>query len=456
MIKLVIFDLDGVLIDTRQLHYDILNQALAEIDQKYIISEREHLSKFDGLSTKEKLKILSKERALSENFHKKIWDRKQELTFLKLEDVLEYSDKLIEIINKLKSKNIKIYVASNSIRKTIEIALTKLGIINLIDGVLSNEDVKSQKPHPEIFMKCMINEQVLPKQTLILEDSYVGRSAAIASGANLCPIKNTEDLTLDKIMKYMKSELKEYKWTDEKLNVLIPMAGAGSRFTTAGYTFPKPLIDVDGTPMIQHVVNNLNIDANFIYIVRTEHYEKYNLYSFLNAITPNCKIIQIDKLTEGACCTTLLAEEHINNGNPLLIANSDQYMEWNSGEYYHSLNVNGVDGSILIFENNHPKWSYVKCDEYGNVVELKEKEVISNNATVGIYYWNKGSDYVKYSKQMIDKNIRVNNEFYVAPVYNEAIADGKVIKTHKIEKMWGLGTPEDLNTYLQVYSSNRT
>lgn len=456
MIKLVIFDLDGVLIDTRQAHYDILNQSLREINEKYVISQKEHLSKFDGLSTTEKLKILTKERGLSEELHKKIWDRKQELTFLKLEDILEYSERLVTIVNTLKAKNIKIYVASNSIKKTIEIALTKLGIINLIDGFLSNEDVKSQKPHPEIFMKCMINEQVLPKQTLILEDSYVGRSAAIASGANLCPIKNTEDLTLDKIIKYMKSELKEYKWTDEKLNVLIPMAGAGSRFTTAGYTFPKPLIDVDGTPMIQHVVNNLNIDANFIYIVRTEHYEKYNLHSFLNAITPNCKIIQINKLTEGACCTTLLAEEYINNDNPLLITNSDQYMEWNSGEYYHSLNVNGVDGSILIFENNHPKWSYVKCDEYGNVVELKEKEVISNNATVGIYYWNKGSDYVKYSKQMIDKNIRVNNEFYVAPVYNEAIADGKVIKTHKIKKMWGLGTPEDLNTYLQVYGSNRT
>jgi len=456
MIKLVIFDLDGVLIDTRKIHYDVLNQSLVEIDEKYVISEKEHLSKFDGLSTKEKLKILSKERGLPEEFHKKIWNRKQELTFSKLEQALEYSDKVVTIIKKLKSKNIKIYVASNSIRKTIEIALTKLGIISLIDGFLSNEDVKSQKPHPEIFMKCMINEKVLPRETLILEDSYVGRSAAIASGANLCPIKNTEDLILDKIMKYMKNELKEYKWTDERLNVLIPMAGAGSRFASAGYTFPKPLIDVNGVPMIQHVINNLNIDANFIYIVRKEHYEKYNLQSFLNVITPNCKILQTDVLTEGACCTTLLAEEYINNDNPLLIANSDQYMEWNSGEYYHSLNVNGIDGSILIFENNHPKWSYVKCDEYSNVVELKEKEVISNNATVGVYYWNKGSDYVKYSKQMIEKNIRVNNEFYVAPVYNEAIADGKIIKTHKIKRMWGLGTPEDLNTYLQVYGTNRT
>jgi dTDP-glucose pyrophosphorylase len=159
----------------------------------------------------------------------------------------------------------------------------------------------------------------------------------------------------------------------------------------------------------------------------------------------------VDEVTEGACCTTLLAEEYINNNNSLLIANSDQFIEWVSGEYYHSINTNGIDGSILTFENTHPKWSYVKCDDYGNVVELKEKEVISNNATVGIYYWKSGAEYVKYSKQMISKNIRVNNEFYVAPVYNEAIQDGKIIKTHRIKKMWGLGTPEDLEYYLKNY-----
>ena len=177
--------------------------------------------------------------------------------------------------------------------------------------------------------------------------------------------------------------------------------------------------------------------------------KEYNLKSFLNVVAPNCKIILVDKLTEGACCTTLLAEEHINNDNPLLIANSDQFMEWASGEFYHSVNSPGIDGSIITFENNHPKWSYVKCDDYGNVKELKEKEVISNEATVGIYYWSKGSDYVKYSHQMIKKDLRVNGEFYVAPVYNEAIEDGKVIKTYKIDKMWGLGTPEDLNYYLE-------
>jgi HAD superfamily hydrolase (TIGR01509 family) len=447
--KLVIFDLDGVLIDTRELHFEVLNEALKEVSEEYIISHKDHLSKFDGLSTKRKLEILSIERNLPIELHSKIWERKQELTFEKLKSHLTYDERLFNIIKKLKEDGLKVCVASNSIRETIKISLMKIGIMEHIDYFVSNEDVSCPKPHPEIYMHCMIKEKVLPKETLIIEDSYIGRTSAIQSGGVLCSVKNPEEVTLERIYKTMEKEIKDPKWEDDKMNILIPMAGAGSRFANVGYTFPKPLIQVGDKPMIQVVIENLNIDANYIFLVRTEHYKKYNLKSFLNVITPNCKIILVDELTEGACCTTLLAEEYINNDNPLLIANSDQFMEWSSGEFYHSVNSTGIDGSIITFHNNHPKWSYVKCDDYGNVEELKEKEVISNDATVGVYYWSKGSDYVKYSHKMIEKNLRVNGEFYVAPVYNEAINDGKVIKTYKIDKMWGLGTPEDLNYYLE-------
>lgn len=447
--KLIIFDLDGVLIDTRELHFEVLNDALREVSPKYVISHKDHLSKFDGLSTRKKLEILTKERGLPVSEHDIIWNRKQELTFNNLKSHLQKNDKLIKIFKKLKEDGFKVCVASNSIRETIKISLLRIGIMEYIDYFISNEDVTSPKPHPEIYMHCMIKEGVLPKETLIIEDSYIGRTSAIQSGGVLCPVKNPEEVTLERIYKSMEKEIKDPKWEDEKMNILIPMAGAGSRFANVGYTFPKPLIQVGNKPMIQVVIENLNINANFIFLVRTEHYEKYNLKSFLNVVAPNCNIVLVDELTEGACCTTLLAEEYINNDNPLLIANSDQFMEWSSGEFYHSVNSPGIDGSIITFHNNHPKWSYVKCDDYGNVKELKEKEVISNDATVGIYYWSKGSDYVNYSHQMIDKDLKVNGEFYVAPVYNEAIEDGKVIKTYKIDKMWGLGTPEDLNYYLE-------
>jgi dTDP-glucose pyrophosphorylase len=224
------------------------------------------------------------------------------------------------------------------------------------------------------------------------------------------------------------------------------MAGGGSRFIQAGYSFPKPLIEINGKPMIQAVVDSLNIDANYIYVVQREHYEKYALGYLLNLITPNCKIVQIDGMTEGAACTTLLAQYYIDNDSPLLLANSDQIINWNSEAFFHS--VNGADGSILIFENTHPKWSYVKINEKGYVTEVAEKVPISNKATVGVYFWKKGSDYVKYASQMIDKNVRVGNEFYVCPVFNEAIVDGLKIKTYNVSEMWGVGTPEDLERYL--------
>jgi dTDP-glucose pyrophosphorylase len=238
-------------------------------------------------------------------------------------------------------------------------------------------------------------------------------------------------------------------WRDNKLNVLIPMAGAGSRFSTAGYTFPKPLIEVNGKPMIQVVVNNLNIDANYIFIVQREHYDKYNLKYLLNLIAPDCKIVQVEGMTEGAACTTLLAQEFIDNDNPLLIANSDQYIEWDSNSCMYAFGADTIDAGILTFEASHPKWSYAALDDNGFVKEVAEKKVISNNATVGVYYWKKGSDYVKYANQMIEKNIRTNNEFYVCPVFNEAILDNKKVRVKEIKNMWGIGTPEDLNYFLQ-------
>jgi len=237
-------------------------------------------------------------------------------------------------------------------------------------------------------------------------------------------------------------------WKDGKLNVLVPMAGAGSRFAQQGYTFPKPLIEVNGKPMIQVVVENLNIEAHYIFIVQQEHYEKYNLKYLLNLIAPGCDIVQVNGVTEGAACSTLLAKNYINNDSPLIMANSDQYIEWNSNECMYAFTADEIDGGILTFEATHPKWSYAKLGADGFVNEVAEKKVISNEATVGIYYWKHGSDYVKYAEEMINKNIRVNNEFYVCPVFNQAIEDNKKIRIYEIKNMWGLGTPEDLKNFL--------
>jgi dTDP-glucose pyrophosphorylase len=239
-----------------------------------------------------------------------------------------------------------------------------------------------------------------------------------------------------------------------KVNILIPMAGNGSRFADKGYKMPKPLISVFGRPMISWVINNFDKIQNkrFIFICRTEHEKKYKISEELRKLSPDCHLIFIDALTEGAACTTLLAKEKINNDDQLIIANSDQFVKWDESEFL-AFCQDGLDAGILTFPSQAQKWSYAKLDEASFVNEVAEKKVISEEATVGIYYWKHGSDYVKFAEQMIEKNMRVNNEFYVCPVFNEAIADGKKIKTFQIERdaMWGLGTPEDLEHFLQNY-----
>jgi dTDP-glucose pyrophosphorylase len=359
-------------------------------------------------------------------------------------------------MNYLQNEGIKLAVASNSVRTTINLVLENLGILQYFSLILSNEDVKSSKPHPEIYWKTMMHFEVVPDSVVIFEDSYVGRLAAQRSGAKLVPVENRRDLTWHKIhMATSNSSMlssMNTPWKSDRLNVLIPMAGAGSRFEAAGYTFPKPLIEVRGKPMIQVVVDNLNIDARYIYIVQKSHFAKYNLEYLLKLITPNCEIVQIDGLTEGAACTTLLAREFIDNDDSLVIANSDQFVEWNSGETIYSFMADGIDGGIVTFKATHPKWSYARVDENGIVEEVAEKRPISDIATVGIYFWKRGAEYVKYADSMIEKNIRTNGEFYVCPVFNQAIEDGKKFRIRNIEKMWGLGTPEDLNFFLEHYT----
>lgn len=454
MNKLVIFDLDGVLIDSREMHFDALNTALEKVDPKFVISKDEHLSLFDGLPTSKKLSMLTQQRNLPSDKHQQIWEDKQKAT-VEIFSNLENDYELMHYFKQLKNNGYQVAVASNSIRNTVKLVLLKLGILEFIDYYVSNEDVYRNKPFPEMYWKCMIACNALPKDTIIFEDSHIGRQGAIDSGSHLIPIENRYDLKQDKIDKVFNifSEIKKtiVPWKSDKMNVIIPMAGAGSRFATMGYTFPKPLIEVNGKPMIQVVLENLNIEANYTFVVRKEHYEKYSLQYLLTLIAPGCNIVQVDELTEGSACTTLLAKEFINNDDPLLLANSDQFMEWNSNECLYAFNADGIDAGILTFKATHPKWSYAKVGEDGFVSEVAEKKPISDDATVGVYFWKKGSDYVKYAEQMIEKDIRVNNEFYICPVFNEAIADGKKIRIKEIEKMWGIGTPEDLNYFLENY-----
>ena len=452
MIKAIIFDLDGVLVDTKNIHFKSLNRALEFFQKNSSITYSEHIKIYDGLSTNEKIKLLNKSKKLNPKHNKNVRSLKQKYTTQLLANSITYNRNIYLMFQNLKKKY-NLCVATNAVRETLDICLDKLKINKFVDFKISNEEVRNPKPHPEIYLKCMIETQSKPSDCLILEDSHVGRIAAQESGGMLLPVKNLNEVNIKIINDYIKDldpdVQSKTQWSDKTLNVLIPMAGAGSRFEKAGYTFPKPLVEADNKPMIQWVIESLNLDSNYIFLVQREHQQKYNISSTLKILKPNCKIVYLDGVTEGAACTTLLAKKFINNDNPLIIANSDQFIEWDTSKTMYNFYSKKIDGGILCFNSSHPKWSYAKVDKNNYVKKVAEKKVISNNATVGLYFWKKGKDYVNYAEKMIKKNIRVNNEFYVCPVYNEAIQDNKKIIIDRADKMWGLGTPEDLDFFIK-------
>lgn len=238
------------------------------------------------------------------------------------------------------------------------------------------------------------------------------------------------------------------------MNIVIPMAGAGSRFVKAGYKTPKPFIDVAGQAMVVRVMENLCYpQAKFILIARKEHLAaEVETVAFIEKAY-NAKFIAIDKQTEGTACTILYAKELIDNEKPLLIANSDQLVDFTIKDFIEDCFQRSLDGSILTFtdKEKNPKWSFARTDIEGLVTEVMEKVVISDSATVGIYLYARGRDFVNYAVRMIIENDRVNNEFYTCPTYNYAIKDNKKIGIYNInfEQMHGLGTPEDLEAFLK-------
>ncbi len=459
-IKSIIFDLDGVLVDSRHLHYEALNAALEEVGSQFVIGVEEHLAKYDGLPTNKKLALLTQKKGLPTGFHTQVWRRKQDLTISLIHEMIKKDDRLIKILRDLKSSGYHLYCASNSILSTLTEMLKALGVLKLFDRIYSNEDVIYPKPMPTIYLKCFVDNGLVPCQCLVVEDSPIGRVAASLSGAHVCPVASPSGVNIDVIMKAIregesvnKKMSIDTRWLSD-IQVVIPMAGLGSRFAVAGYVDPKPLIDIDGKPMIQWVVENFNIPgAKFVFVLRKEHVELFE--DVLGRVAPGCSIVTVDELTAGPACTVLhgINEAKLDMSKPLLIANSDQWLEWDPNAFLYC--ASSVDGCISVFnmpkELGDKKWSYAAVGEDGMVERVAEKEVISSWATTGIYYWSRTGDFVKYVGEMIDDNERVNGEFYCCPIYNRAIVDGKKIKVVECRKMWGLGVPDDLEKFKREY-----
>jgi NDP-sugar pyrophosphorylase family protein len=244
------------------------------------------------------------------------------------------------------------------------------------------------------------------------------------------------------------------------LTIVIPMAGRGSRFADAGYELPKPLLPIHGVPMIEVVLRNLapTTPHRFVFICRQEHLDAYGFEAGLRAAAPGCEILAIDRVTDGAACTVLLAESAIDPDDVLVIANSDQWVDRTMDDHLDVMRRDGLDGLIMTMAADDPKWSYAELDG-DRVTNVVEKVVVSDEATVGIYVFARGRDFVRAAKAMIAADERVNGEFYVAPVYNRLIAEGAAVGIDNVgsegDGMYGIGIPADYEAFLALPVSRR-
>ena len=235
------------------------------------------------------------------------------------------------------------------------------------------------------------------------------------------------------------------------MNIVIPMAGLGSRFSDAGYTTPKPFIEIEGKPMILEAVNTLGFEGNYIFIIRKDEYIK----SKMKEIFPDSQIIEVDYLTDGPASSVMLAKEFINNDEELIVANCDQIMWWDAETVIKQIRVMDYDGVVVTYHETTPKNSYARINRRGYVTKMAEKQVISNVSLNGIHYWKKGKYFVESTESMVEKNIRFNNEFYVSLTYNQMIEKGLKVGIYHIPNEFhnAVGTPDDLNRYFEKIST---
>lgn len=242
------------------------------------------------------------------------------------------------------------------------------------------------------------------------------------------------------------------------LQVIIPMGGKAARFAERGHTFPKPLLEIGNKSMIELVVQNLAAPApvEFTFICRKEHLSQFYLGDMLQLLAPGCRIIALENETAGALCSVLLAVDHLKPDEEVMVANGDQFITTSLKPFYDQCRQPGVDGCILTFTATHPRWSFAKTDERGNVTAVAEKRPISKQATAGLYYFRRARDLVEASERMILKGLTTSGQFFVCPVYNELILAGKTVKTHHLPDgtMHSLGTPEDVDVFIKYFLAN--
>ncbi len=246
------------------------------------------------------------------------------------------------------------------------------------------------------------------------------------------------------------------------MNVLVLMSGSSQAFKEAGYFYPKNLVEVMGQPMVQHVMETLaplkTIGGNFICAVRRDENRKHHTGKVLQLMDPSTTVLEIAEETSGAACSGLLAVNYINNDEPLIITNGDQILiDTDLPKIIHHFIEQRLDAGVVVFEDIHPRWSFVKCNENELVIETAEKRPISKFATAGFYYFARGREFVTAAMEMIKKDAHVNGLFYICPALNEMILKQARIGIFTIDRSnyCSLATPADVQAYTAAISHRK-
>jgi HAD superfamily hydrolase (TIGR01509 family) len=448
MIRHVIFDLDGVLWNSKEIHLEALNDALKELAPGFVISYEENHGPLSELPSRKKLLALNS-RGLDPALNDSIIELKQQKTLHRMIDDKTNTKRLQVLFKFLKQKGIRISVVTNAHRETAYRFLIIHGLSTMVETILGNEDVVNNKPSPDGYLKAMREGESTGEETLIFEDTSHGLKAACGAGAYVVyvdkPTRINRKFVGQAIKDSEEGRLKIAVPQVYDLKVVMPMAGEGSRFRNAGYDVPKPFIEVDGKHMYETVLDSMGIQSERILLARRWGDARYDL---TKKPLRQTKVIEVALLTEGAACTVLLSRKEMTPEKSLIIVNSDNIVRFDYPRMMREVKRRKADGAIVVFTDTDPKWSFAKIGPDGYVTEVAEKNPISDQATAGVYFWTKSTDFAWYADRMIMQNKRVRNEFYVCPVYNEAVADGKKIIAYQAEAFHSVGTPEDLGEYL--------
>lgn len=243
------------------------------------------------------------------------------------------------------------------------------------------------------------------------------------------------------------------------INVVIPMAGGDELFQRQGYPFAKPVTEIEGRPLIEHAFDCLRTipDSRFVFVIRKEDDLRFHLRDMLRLLDPEAAVIRAEGKTAGAACTVMLAVEHIHPDEELLVANGDQIFDFDLNIALASFRDRGLDAGTVVFDSVHPRWSFVRTDEDGLVVEAAEKRPVSRNATAGVYYFRKGAFFLEAAQTMIRKGASVNGAYFVCPSFNELVLDQKRVGIHPIdrEQYISLATPQAIEEYEQVLMARK-